>query len=101
MGARFRIREGMMVFPEVVPAGCCAGLKLMVWKTPAEVVSGALQSVDEGVVGIVHLIYTHHGLQATFVEAGVVGADAEVLQAVRHLCPDFREAGRIVRILGS
>ena len=61
-----------MVVHEVIAAGGSDGLELMVRKTAAEVASGSREGVVELIVGIVHLIDTEHGLEAPFVETGIV-----------------------------
>ena len=61
-----------MVVHEVISAGCCDGLELMVWEPAAEMLPGSRQGVVELIVGIVHLIYPEHCLEAAFVETGVV-----------------------------
>ena len=66
------IRKGVMVVHEVISAGCCDGLELMVGEPAAEVTSGSREGVVELIVGIVHLIDTEHGLEAPLVETGVV-----------------------------
>ena len=66
------IRKGVMVVHEVISAGCCDGLELMVGEPAAEVTSGRREGVVELIVGIVHLIDTEHGLETSFVETGVM-----------------------------
>ena len=66
------IRKGVMVVHEVISAGCCDGLELMVGEPAAEVTSGSREGVVELIVGIVHLIDTEHGLETSFVETGVM-----------------------------
>ena len=66
------IRKGVMVVHEVISAGCCDGLQLMVRKLAAEMLSGSRQGVVELIIGIVHLIDTEHGLETSFIETGVV-----------------------------
>ena len=71
-GAGLCVSKGVMVVHEVISAGCCDGLQLMVRKLAAEMLPGSRQGVVELVVWVVHLIDTEHGLEAPFVETGVV-----------------------------
>ena len=66
------ISKGVMVVHEVISAGCCDGLELMVGELASEVTSGSREGVVELIVGIVHLIDTEHGLETSFVETGVM-----------------------------
>ena len=66
------IRKGVMVVLQLISAGCCDGLELMVGEPAAEMPSGSREGVVELIVGIVHLIDTEHGLEAALVETGVV-----------------------------
>ena len=68
-----------MVVHDVISAGCCDGLELMVGEPAAEVSSGSREGVVELIVGIVHLIDTEHGFEAAFVETGVVRNKRESL----------------------
>ena len=61
-----------MVVHEVIPAGGGDGLELMVGEPATEVAAGSREGVVELIVGIVHLIYPEHCLEAAFVETGVV-----------------------------
>ena len=61
-----------MVVHEVISAGCCHGLELMVGEPAAEVSSGSREGVVELIVRVVHPIHSEHGLEAPFVETGVV-----------------------------
>ena len=80
-----------MVVHEVISAGCCDGLELMVGEPAAEVTSGSREGVVELIVGIVHLIDTEHGLEAPFVETGVVRNEGEALDERFNLLPDVWE----------
>ena len=90
-----------MVVHEVISAGCGDGLELMVRKPAAEVTSGSREGVVELVVGIVHLIDTEHGLEASFVETGVVRNEGEALDERFNLLPDVWEYRCIFSILRS
>ena len=93
------IRKGVMVVHEVISAGCGDGLELMVRKPAAEVTSGSREGVVELVVGIVHLIDTEYGLEASFVETGVVRNEGEALDERFNLLPDVREYRCIFGVL--
>ena len=66
------IRKGVMVVHELISAGCCDGLELMIGEPAAEVAAWGREGVVELIVGIVHLIDTEHGLETSFVETGVM-----------------------------
>ena len=55
----------------------------------------------ELIVGIVHLIYPEHCLEAAFVETGVVRHERQTFDQRRNLFPYIREHGCIVRVLGT
>ena len=93
------VSKGVMVVHEVISAGCGDGLELMVRKPAAEVTSGSREGVVELVVGIVHLIDTEHGLEASFVETGVVRNEGEALDERFNLLPDVREYRCIFGVL--
>ena len=61
-----------MVVQELIAAGCGDGLELMVRKPAAKVSSGSREGVVELIVRVVHPIHFEHGLEAPFVETGVV-----------------------------
>ena len=67
------------------------GLELMVGEESAQLSSGGTAGAMEFVAGIFHLIHLEYGLQAAFVEGGVVGNQGQPLYLGRNLCPDFRE----------
>ena len=66
------ICEGVMVVHELISAGCCDGLELMIGEPAAEVTSGSRQGVVELIVWVVHPIYPEHCLETALVETGVV-----------------------------
>ena len=87
-----------MVLGEVVTAIGGYGLELMVGEESAQLSSGGTAGAVEFVVGIFHLIHLEYGLQAAFVEGGVVGNQGQTFYLGRNLCPDFREDIRIHRV---
>ena len=88
-----------MVVHEVISAGCRNGLELMVRKTAAEVSSGSREGVVELIVRVVHLIDTEHGLEAPFVETGIVRNLRESIDERFYLLPDVWEYRCIFGIL--
>ena len=93
------IRKGVMVIHEVIAARSGDGLELMVRELISEVLPGYSEGVVELVVGIVHLIDTEHGLEASFVETGVVRNEGEALDERFNLLPDVWEYRCIFGVL--
>lgn len=58
---------------EVIAAGGCYGVQLVVGEGMAELSARRGKRVIESVAGIVHLIYSEDRFQATLVETGIVG----------------------------
>ena len=58
---------------EVIAAGGCYGVQLVVGESMAELSARRAKRVIESVAGIVHLIYSEDRFQATLVETGIVG----------------------------
>ena len=98
-GAGLCIRKGVMVVHEIISAGCCDGLELMVREPAAEVTSGSREGVVELVVGIIHLIYLEDSLETSFIETGVVRNEREALDERFNLLPDVWEYRCIFSIL--
>ena len=67
----------MMVSLEVIAAGGCNGVQLVVGQGMAELSAGCGKCVVESVVGIVHLIYSEGCFQASFIETGIVGYEGD------------------------
>ena len=88
-----------MVVHEVISAGCCDGLELMVGEPAAEVTSGSREGVVELVVGIVHLIYLEDSLETSLVETGVVRNQRESLDERFYLLPDVWEYRCVIGVL--
>ena len=57
---------------QVVATGSSNGLQLMIGQRLAELSAGCCQGIVETVIGIVHLIHLEHGLQTTFIKAGIM-----------------------------
>lgn len=98
-GAGFGIGQGVMMVHEVIAAGGCHCLQLVVWETMPEVPAGGGEGVLEFVVGVVHLIYAERGLQATLVEAGVVCHQGKALDEWGNFLPHIGEHGCSVGIV--
>lgn len=64
-----------------------------------ELATGDAKGVVELIIGIVHLVDTHHGFQATLVEGLVVGYKGQTLDEWLYLCPDLGEDRSIVGVL--
>ena len=88
-----------MVVHEVISAGCCDGLQLMVRKLAAEMLPGSREGVVELVVGVVHPIYLEDCLETSFVETGVVRNEGEALDERFNLLPDVWEYRCIFGVL--
>ena len=106
----------MVVSLEVIAAGGCYGVQLVVGEGMAELSARRGKRVIESVAGIVHLIYPEGCFQASFVETGIVGYEgnggylvADVICSLHireeyinnpflQLLPNLREHGGIVRI---
>ena len=87
-----------MVLGEVVTAIGGYGLELMVGEESAQLSSGGTAGAMEFVVGIFHLIHLEYGLQASFIEGGIVGYQRQTFYLGRNLCLDFREDIGIHRV---
>ena len=101
---------------EVIPAGGCDGVELVVWQRMSELAAGSCEGIVETVVGIIHLVHLEHRFQATFIETGIVGYEGNggyqftavvKWQLIRkehignlffQLLPYIREYRRIIRI---
>ena len=86
---------------EVVTAIGSYGLELMVGEERAQLSSGGTAGAMEFVVGIFDLIHLEYGLQASFIEGGVVSYQRQTFYLRRNRCPDLREDNRILRVFQS
>ena len=93
------ISKSMMMARQVVPASRCHCLELMIRKAVSEMPAGSSQCIVENIVRIIHLINPVNGLQAAFIEAGVVRHQWVILQQWMDLLPDLREYRRVLSIL--
>ena len=84
---------------EVVAAGSCNGMELVIGQRMAELSAGCCKGIVEVVVRIVHLIDPEHSLQTSFIEAGIVGHKrngsylvADIIDRLvreKHICNSF------------
>ena len=98
--ARFRIGKSMVMVNKIIPAGGRNSLKLVVRQSMTIVLPGCGQRIMEHIVGIVHPVHPMHGLQAPFIETGVVRHQRQALNHGCNLRPYLREHRRILRIFG-
>ncbi len=87
--ASLGIGKGVVMVEQIIAAGCCHGVELMVGKQLAEVLSRGPIGTVELIVGVIHLIAAHHGLEATFVERTVVRHERQTLDKRLNLLPDI------------
>lgn len=99
VGAGLGIGERVMMLRKVVPAGGGDGMELMIGQLTTEMAVGGRKRIDEAVIGVIHPIDAMNGLQAAFVEAGIVRDERQALEARRNLLPDLRKERRVVRVL--
>ena len=83
------IRKCVMMVHKFISAGGCNGLELVAREAAAEMPAGSCQSVEELVLGIVHLIDPEHRLEAALIEAGVVRNERQSLDERLDLFPDI------------
>ena len=87
-----------MVTLQVVAAGGGDGVELVVGQM-GKAAAGSDAGAVELVVGVVHLVATEDGLQATFVEGFVVGHEGQAFDERFYLCPYFGEYGGFLGVL--
>lgn len=98
MCACLGISQGMMMPCQFVPAGRCDCLELMIGQAPSEMPTGGSESVEESIIGIIHLVNTEHRLEAPLVETGIMGDQRKVSNQRRYLLPDIGKNERILSI---
>ena len=98
MRTRFRIREGVMVVFQVIPAGGRHCLKLVVRQGAVVVSPGRPQGIMKLIIGVVHLIDPEDSLEAALVEGTVVSDQREPLNLRGNLFPDIRENRSVVGV---
>ena len=72
---------------KIVSTGCGNCLQLMVGKPMPKVLPGCGQRIVELIIRIVHPVHPMHGLQAAFVESGIVRHKWQAINQGRHLRP--------------
>ena len=61
-----------MMILEVVAAGVCNGMELVIGQRMTELSAGCCEGIVKTIVWIVHLIDLEHCFQTSFIEAGIV-----------------------------
>ena len=77
--ASFGICQGVMVVDQIGAAGCRFGMQLVVGQQLSEVFARGASGAVELIVGVIHLIAAHHGLQAAFIEWTIVCYERQTL----------------------
>ena len=72
MGTRFGIGEGVVVMLQMVTAGLCDGMQLVVGQIMAEVPARGDAGATELIIRIIHLIQLKNRFQAAFVKHAVM-----------------------------
>jgi hypothetical protein len=73
-------------------------MQLVVWQI-GERTTRDTKRIVELIVRIVHLIYTEHGLQTTFIKGLVMGHKGQTFYQWLYLCPDLWEYWCFLSIL--
>ena len=71
--AGFGICERVMVVDQIVAAGSRHGMQLVVGQLLPEVFARGAAGAVELIIRVIHLVATHHGLEATLIERAIVG----------------------------
>ena len=66
-----------MMILEVVAAGGCNSVELMIGQRMTELSAGCCEGIVKAVVRIVHLIDFEHRFQASFIETGIMGHEGD------------------------
>ena len=89
----------MVVVDQIETAGCRHGVKLMVWQSFPEMLSRGATSAIKLIVRVIHLVATHYGFEAAFVERAVVCHEGQALNERLDLTPNVREHGSVLGVL--
>lgn len=73
LGAGFGIGEGVVVMLQMIAAGRCYGMQLVVGQIMAEVAARSDAGTTELIIRIIHLIQLEYRPQAAFVKHAVMG----------------------------
>ena len=71
----------------------------MVWEHLSKVFARGATSAIKLIVRVIHLVATHHGLQATFIERAIVRHQRQALNERLDLSPDVWKHGRVLGVL--
>ena len=82
----------MVMVVQLIAASGGNGVKLMI-RQMGESTTGGGEGVEEGVIGIIHLIDTERGAQTTLVEPTVVRHERQTLDERFYLSPHLAEHG--------
>ena len=93
------VGECVVVVCHRATAGLGDGVQLVVGQTAAEVAARSPAGAEELVVGIVHLIDTEHGPEATLVKGTVVRHEGQSGDERLDLSPHNGEHGGVVGVL--
>ena len=96
--AGFGIGKGVVMVEQIIAAGCCHGVELIVGKQLAEVLSRGPISAVELIVRVIHLVAAHHGLEATLVEGAIMRHERQAFDERFNLSPDVWKHGRILGV---
>ena len=97
--ASLGIGQSVMVVDQIVAAGSCHGMQLVVGKQLSEMFARGAAGAVELIVRVIHLVAAHHGLQAAFVERAVVRHERQTLDKWLNLLPDVWKHRRILGVL--
>jgi hypothetical protein len=97
--ASLGIGQGMVVVDEMIAASLSYGMKLVVRQLLPKVFSRSTTGAIELIVGVIHLVAAHYGLQTTFIEGAVVRHQGQALDERLNLSPNIRKHGRILGVL--
>ena len=73
IGAGLGIGEGMVVMLQMIAAGCCYGVQLVVGQTFSKMSARGDAGAMKLIIGIIHLIQLKNRFQAAFVKHAVMG----------------------------
>ncbi len=99
MGTGFSVSQGMVVIGQIIAAGRCHCLQLVVWQTAAVVLPRGRKGIEELVIRVAHLVDTEHLFQASFVKRTVMRHQRQALNLRGNLLPHIREHRGVFRVL--
>ena len=99
MGTCLGIGEGMVVIGQVIAAGSCDRLQLVIRQTAAVMLAGCGQGIIELIVRVIHLIYSENFFQASFIELAIMGNEGKALNHRGDSLPDIWKHRSVISIL--